>query len=45
MKGLPIDLPGRILDGSPDAVLVSDRAGVIRGWNAAAERLFGFTAG
>lgn len=44
MDGLPDDLPRRILDGSPDAVLVSDRAGAIRGWNAAAERLFGFPA-
>jgi PAS domain S-box-containing protein len=44
MNALPDDLPGRILEGSPDAVLVSDRAGVIRGWNGAAERLFGFPA-
>jgi len=42
MNGLPDDLPRRILEGSPDAVLVSDRGGVIRGWNAAAARLFGF---
>lgn len=32
-----------ILEGSPDAVLVSDRGGAIRGWNAAAARLFGFS--
>ena len=44
MTGLPDDLPSRILEGSPDAVLVSDRGGAIRGWNGAAERLFGFTA-
>ena len=44
MDGLPDDLPRRILDGSPDALLVSDRGGAIRGWNAAAERLFGFSA-
>ncbi len=44
MDGLPDDLPRRILEGSPDAVLVSDRGGAIRGWNAAAARLFGFTA-
>lgn len=44
MNGLPVDLPSRILEGSPDAVLVSDRAGAIRGWNASAERLFGFTS-
>jgi len=41
---IPADLPQRILDGSPDAVLVSDRAGVVRYWNRAAERTFGFTA-
>ena len=45
MDGLPDDLPRRILDGSPDAVLVSDRAGAIRGWNGAAARLFGFAPG
>jgi PAS domain S-box-containing protein len=39
---LPQDLPVRILDGSPDAVLVCDRAGIVRYWNAAAERVFGF---
>jgi len=44
MDGLPDELPRRILEGSPDAVLVSDRGGVIRGWNAAAARLFGFSA-
>jgi PAS domain S-box-containing protein len=44
MTALPDDLPRRILDGSPDAVLISDRGGAIRGWNGAAERLFGFTA-
>ncbi len=44
MTGLPDDLLRRILEGSPDAVLVSDRKGEIRGWNGAAERIFGFTA-
>jgi PAS domain S-box-containing protein len=44
MTALPDDLPRRVLDGSPDAVLVSDRGGAIRGWNGAAERLFGFTS-
>lgn len=41
---LPADLPGRILDGSPDAVLICDRSGIVRYWNAAAERVFGFSA-
>lgn len=44
MNGLPEDLPRRILEGSPDAILVSDRTGLIRFWNGAAERTFGFTA-
>ena len=39
---LPHDVPIRILDGSPDAVLICDRAGIVRYWNAAAERVFGF---
>jgi PAS domain S-box-containing protein len=39
---LPQDLPARILDGSPDALLICDRAGIVRYWNAAAERVFGF---
>lgn len=42
MSTLPDSLPRRILDGSPDAVLVSDRAGAVRYWNAAAARMFGF---
>ena len=44
MTPIPAELPQRILDGSPDAVLVSDRAGVVRFWNRAAERTFGFSA-
>jgi PAS domain S-box-containing protein len=39
---LPQDLPVRILDGSPDAVLICDPAGIVRYWNRAAERVFGF---
>jgi PAS domain S-box-containing protein len=42
MSAIPDDLPRRILDGSPDAVLISDRDGKVRSWNAAAVRLFGF---
>ncbi len=44
MTAIPHDLPQRILDGSPDAVLISDPAGTVRYWNAAAERVFGFPA-
>ena len=43
LGALPRDLPVRILDGSPDAILICDRAGVVRYWNAAAERVFGFS--
>lgn len=42
MTSLPYDLAARILDGSPDAVMVCDRTGVVRYWNPAAERVFGF---
>jgi PAS domain S-box-containing protein len=36
---------GRILiETAPDAIVYADGEGVIRFWNAAAERLFGFTA-
>lgn len=34
----------RILASMPDAVVYSDAEGVIRYWNAGAERIFGFTA-
>ena len=39
---LPHDLPARIVDGSPDAILICDRAGTVVYWNTAAERIFGF---
>ena len=39
---LPNDLPLRILNGSPEAILICDQAGTVRYWNAAAERVFGF---
>jgi PAS domain S-box-containing protein len=42
MSALPPDLPRRILDGSPEAILICDRAGTVRYWNVAAERVFGF---
>jgi PAS domain S-box-containing protein len=38
------DLLRRILDDSPDAILISDHGGIVRYWNAAAERIFGFSA-
>jgi PAS domain S-box-containing protein len=33
-----------IVEGSPDAIVFADREGTIRAWNAAAERMFGYTA-
>ena len=42
IAALPHDLPLRILDGSPDAILICDSGGMVRYWNAAAERVFGF---
>jgi PAS domain S-box-containing protein len=44
MASIPVELPPRILEGSPDAVLIADLDGKVRYWNAAAERIFGFTA-
>jgi PAS domain S-box-containing protein len=34
-----------VLDSSPDAFVTLDRDGVIRSWNVAAERMFGWSAG
>jgi len=42
MTRLPEDLATRILDGSPDAVLICDRMGIVHSWNLGAERVFGF---
>jgi PAS domain S-box-containing protein len=44
IAALPHDLAGRVLDGSPDAMLICDPTGTVRYWNAAAERIFGFPA-
>ncbi len=33
-----------IVEGSPDAIILGDREGIIRLWNAGAEALFGYTA-
>jgi PAS domain S-box-containing protein len=37
------ELALRILEASPDAVLLADRDGIIRFWNPAAERIFGYS--
>lgn len=37
-------LEKRIIDGSDDAVIYADRDGIIRLWNAAAERMFGHSS-
>jgi PAS domain S-box-containing protein len=42
LGALPHDLAVRILDDSPDAIMICDRSGTMRYWNAAAERVFGF---
>lgn len=34
----------QIVEGSPDAVILGDREGIIRIWNAGAQAVFGFTA-
>jgi len=35
----------RIVDSSPDGIIFADQDGIIRLWNAGAERIFGYTAG
>lgn len=37
-------LEHQMVAGSPDAILYADRDGLIRYWNAGAERIFGFPA-
>jgi PAS domain S-box-containing protein len=44
VTSIPDDLPGRILEGSPDAILVANRNGAVQYWNQGAERIFGFSA-
>lgn len=42
--GEELDRLGRaVLESAPDAIIIADREGAIRFWNAGAERLFGFT--
>ncbi len=38
------EISARIVGGAADAVVFSDREGVIRLWNGGAERIFGWTA-
>ena len=40
----PEKLGARLIAEMSDALVVSDRKGAIRVWNAAAERIFGFPA-
>ena len=43
-SGAELDRLGRaMLEAAADAIILADREGVIRFWNAGAERLFGFT--
>ena len=44
MTNYPADFAQRLLEGTPDAVVHADAEGVIRVWNAGAERIFGFSA-
>lgn len=45
MTRLAEELAARILDGSPDAILVCDPTGTVCYWNGGAERVFGFAHG
>lgn len=38
------DLGDRLVTAMPDALIVADAEGIIRLWNGAAERMFGFSA-
>lgn len=41
---LPDDFAARLADEAPDAIVYADAAGVIRFWNGAATRIFGYAA-
>ncbi len=42
-SGAELDRLGRaLLEAAADAIILADREGVIRFWNAGAERVFGF---
>lgn len=40
----PNELGRALVDSAAEAIIYADRAGMIRFWNAGAERLFGYTA-
>jgi PAS domain S-box-containing protein len=42
MTSLAAGLADRVLDGSPDAIVICDPLGHVRFWNGGAERVFGF---
>ena len=42
---LPEDFAAQLVEGSADAIVYADAAGVIRFWNAGAARIFGYGAG
>ena len=42
---LPEDFAARLVEDCPDAIVYADAAGVIRFWNEAATRIFGYAAG
>jgi PAS domain S-box-containing protein len=44
MTGLPAALCQQIVEAMPEAVVVSDRAGMVILWNPGAERMFGYAA-
>ncbi|HEX5320004.1 MAG TPA: PAS domain-containing protein [Stellaceae bacterium] len=42
---LPDNFPKLLVEGCPDAIIYASAEGVIRYWNRAATRIFGFSAG
>jgi PAS domain S-box-containing protein len=41
---LPQDIYHQIIEGAPEAIMLADRQGIIRLWNAGAASLFGYAA-
>ena len=41
---LPQDIYQQIIEGAPEAIMLADRQGIIRLWNAGAASLFGYAA-